>query len=404
MGGSAFASSDGGHPALLTPRMPLSIYRLVKIRCQAVLSKAFEHVTTPIEAPGKTTYGDVDMLVACPTPFVSGLDIMDTLEGALGAVRKRREGPITSFAVPWPESEESRVVEPGEDVLFVQVDVHLCDDEEGWVWERFHSAHGDLWNMLGSTIRKFGLTVNSVGFFLRIPEIELLDKKKSLVFLTKSPQEVLEFLNLNYEKWWKQFESEDEMFQYAAGCRMFWVAEKVEEGADKKKLKHNDRQRMAQRPLFRRWIEEFIPKCRAEGTYKHISLDRVSITNEALDRFNVRDEYETRLKVWSKDRQRDEVWRDIIKGGVPIDDPQRKSVTVKELKAIILEDDYRSGVIPQKPLKKEDGLFDIDAVIDFVSCNWREVGDIAWRNQQIRAREIMKNKETMRALAAAKRD
>ena len=150
----------------------------------------------------------------------------------------------------------------------------------------FHSAHGDLWNILGSTIRRFGLTVNDRGLYLRIPDIELLDRKKSMVFLTEKPSEVLNFIGIDEKRWWKPFSSQSEMFNYAAGCKLFWVREKDaeeeehdvvgdrpaegQEGgeAGKKKLKHNDRQRMAKRPIFNDWITVFIPKCREEAS-KH---------------------------------------------------------------------------------------------------------------------------------------
>ena len=114
--------------------------------------------------------------------------------------------------------------------------------------------------------RRFGLTVNDRGLYLRIPDIELLDRKKSLVFLTEKPSEVLEFIGLEEERWWRPFLDQAEMFNYAAGCRLFWVREKDEEEAEhdvvgeipteggqeggepgKKKLKHNDRQRMLKR-------------------------------------------------------------------------------------------------------------------------------------------------------------
>lgn len=63
MGGKAFTS---GLEPLLTPRMPPEMYHLVKKHIHSILSKHFEHVGTPIEAPGKTDYGDLDFLVANP--------------------------------------------------------------------------------------------------------------------------------------------------------------------------------------------------------------------------------------------------------------------------------------------------------------------------------------------------
>ena len=54
--------------------------------------------------------------------------------------------------------------------------------------------------MLGTTIRPFGLTANENGLQVRIEEIELLDKKKSMIYLTKDPREVCQLLGLDVER------------------------------------------------------------------------------------------------------------------------------------------------------------------------------------------------------------
>jgi hypothetical protein len=76
-----------------------------------------------------------------------------------------------------------------------------------------------------------------------------------------------------------------------------------EEG--KKKLKHNDRQRMAKRPIFNEWITEFIPKLREEGDYSEAKVTREEIRDEAFEKFGVKEEYETRLKEWKLVRHKE---------------------------------------------------------------------------------------------------
>ena len=172
---------------------------------------------------------------------------------------------------------------PGEEKQYIQVDVHISPSKKALDWELFHTAHGDLWNMLGSTIRGFGITVNDNGMYLRIPQIEAQDRNKAKVFLTDDSNTILDFLGMDAEKWWKPFQTPQELFEYAASCRLFWVKETKAEGEvegdvmvgnikgeqeggqeggekGKKKLKHNDRARMKKRSLFRLWVEEFIPK------------------------------------------------------------------------------------------------------------------------------------------------
>lgn len=68
MGGKAFAS---GPDALLTPRMPQPIYRSLLNQHLALLANLFDHVASPIEAPEKDSFGDIDIIVSQPkvTPF-----------------------------------------------------------------------------------------------------------------------------------------------------------------------------------------------------------------------------------------------------------------------------------------------------------------------------------------------
>ena len=60
MGGSAFS------PSLFTPRMPPDVYAHVLSEVHRKLRTLYEHVETPVEAPGKVDYGDLDVLVYSP--------------------------------------------------------------------------------------------------------------------------------------------------------------------------------------------------------------------------------------------------------------------------------------------------------------------------------------------------
>jgi len=412
MGGNAFKKHS---PALPTPRMPPEIYNQILKQTLDLLKKQYQHVGSPIEAPGKPDFGDIDIMVACPLspsfdPLISTLPtVSQNLQNALSAAAYFHSpgNPTINLAVPWPSSSLAL-----EEKKFVQIDVHICKDENEWNWNLFHAAHGDLWNILGTTIRPFGLTVNDKGLFLRIPEIELLDRKKSMVFLTDSPSQILEFLGLDEVQWWKEFETRRQMFEFAAGCRMFWVKEKEKDGEDgvgdvgvvdvgaqeggesgKKKLKHNDRQRMAKRPIFREWIEEFIPALREEGKFRECKVTREQIKEEAFEKWGVREEYEDRLKVWRLARHEDELWREVIKGSVPEDvDPPFRSAAIRQLKAVIMEGDEWEGRVPDAARKNEEGFHDLVVVREFVLENWRKAGEVGWERMQQKAMEGMKAK------------
>ena len=202
---------------------------------QDILRQYYKQVGSAIEAPEKPSYGDVDVLVFGPFDRLYDHSVVPVIEVAqrlavlLNAKAFIRGTLILNFAVPWPRTSVKESAGKGSGEKYAQIDVHICHDQRSFLLEVFHAAHGDLWNILGTTIRRFGLTVNNKGLYLRIPEIELNDRKKSMVFLTDDPRRILNFLGLDAEKWETRFGSRQEMFEYVAGCRMFWVKDLKED-------------------------------------------------------------------------------------------------------------------------------------------------------------------------------
>lgn len=97
MGGLAFAK---GPDALYTPRMPREVYEYVRDNCHAILRELFAVVTTPIEGPGKSDFGDIDIFVtlrkeeyfgesaALKVPGTGEKFPFGTIQRLLGAERK----------------------------------------------------------------------------------------------------------------------------------------------------------------------------------------------------------------------------------------------------------------------------------------------------------------------------
>ncbi|EKD13240.1 uncharacterized protein L3040_003041 [Drepanopeziza brunnea f. sp. 'multigermtubi'] len=428
MGGNAFLTHS---PPLRTPRMPFAIYRLILENALAILRQNFTRVAAPLEAPSKPDYGDVDILVSSPlsparNPSVKPkAEVAELIARDLGArawIPGQRSQEM-NFAVPWPRSDDG---EEGEDAAgggeerYVQLDLHVLESEKEFKWHLFRAAHGDLWNILGSTIRRFGLTVNDKGMFLRIPSIEAFDRKKALVYLTDDSDAILDFLGLESARWWKQFGSIEEMFEYAAGCRLFRVKPEKEEGelegdvmldegrqeggeAGKKKLKHNDRQRMSKRPIFAMWMEEFIPKCRAEGRFLEMKTTREQIQQEALQTFGGREEFEKREREWKLEKHKDQMWRTVIKGTVPQDlDPVVRGATCRYFKGILMDGDILwHGEVPKAAERNEDGFWDLGAVQAFVESNIEEAQRLGMEWQQARAMASMRAKAEKKAIAMA---
>jgi hypothetical protein len=186
------------------------------------------------------------------------------------------------------------------------------------------------------------------------------------------------------------------MYEYAATCRYFWADDTVKEiDEDKKALKHNDRKRMNHRPMFRKWVEEFIPQCRESGTYRSEPLSREQVRDDVFAQFDVKEEYNQRLDTFLRERQVDDVWRNVIKAGLPTEDvdPNLRAASARGMKAIVIDGDLSDGIIPTQSLKSANGFYDMEAVVDFVQSKWKEVGAIQLKKQNLRAMEKMEEKK-----------
>lgn len=79
MGGLAF--SKGPDP-LYTPRMPRDVYQYVREHCHALLRELFVVVATPIDGPGKSDFGDIDIFVATKREDYFGASAASNFPGA----------------------------------------------------------------------------------------------------------------------------------------------------------------------------------------------------------------------------------------------------------------------------------------------------------------------------------
>ena len=224
-----------------TPRMTLEVYLAMRDKMQNMLSCCFRKVATPLEAPDKSDYGDIDVLVA--EPYEDCWLSEASLATQLKAHRWVRifNSPTASYAISHPSQD-----------AFIQVDVHMCS-AENFGWQVFHQSHGDLWNLIGTSIRPKGLTANNEGLHMRIEEIENLDKRKSQVFLTREPKEVIELLCLDEIILRQPFASVDDLYMAVVKSRYFDPTTYT-----KATLKANDRKRLSQRKFFRDFVQTWI--------------------------------------------------------------------------------------------------------------------------------------------------
>ncbi|KAI1331435.1 hypothetical protein F5Y16DRAFT_268152 [Xylariaceae sp. FL0255] len=401
MGGLAFAS---GPHALVTPQMPADVYRTVLERVQSQLRREFIAVATPIPAPAKKTYGDIDILVAWKkeTPSTESQHLLDNLSTFLGAHRYKREGSDgCTMAIHWPTD----LLPEGQKDLFIQVDVHLCEDMEHMLWMLFKHAHGDLWNIVGSVIRPMGLTIDEVGLYIRLPEIEYQDKKRAKMLLTKDPSEVLDFLGFQIGDVWEQpFASENDLFNYIASSNIFRFAMAAgvfteDTVTNVQAMTANDRRRMKFRPVYQNFIENFIPSIRSDHPVQWTkSAARDAILRAAFHRFPGTEEtYHAALEEWRLEVHGLQVWKD-IKNHIPKGiDPEFRGHVLSGLKKIVMKGGSLCGLQAPQPLQDSDGFFDEARVYNFVQTRWKIIGEVSQKALRRKLKVQKKEKRLQKA-------
>ncbi|TLS27558.1 hypothetical protein PpBr36_05398 [Pyricularia pennisetigena] len=411
--------------------------------------------------------------------------IWTKIEHALGAVRLKYNGKdaTANFALPWPQkyvrpgssvvdrtstndqqvttvdgtpkhnetltqngknnlavrdADITKVQEqPGDDkqetANYVQVDIRICKSVKQLLWAAFKHAHGDMWQLLGTIIRPLGLKADETALYLIMPEIEPINKKRAMVFLSDDPSQVCDFLGLPHAdgQWEKPFASVDDMFAYASRCRFFWLWPQAPAGAGPdgddaardplsptRTQTANDRRRIKTRPAYRAWVDDFIPRLRAQGLHAP-PPELAPLSQDAL-RDHVRDEcfsffpasralYASQLAAWTAERQELAVRSELIKAVAsqevvaahPSYDPvhgNSRGVVLAALKKIIVEGDTSyEGIVPASPLRNPDGTWRMQDAATWLRGNWAAVAEVAWAMNRAKCAENMKTKMKRKA-------
>lgn len=172
MGGKVFST---GSNALFTPRMDPKVYEIILAHCLDALKALFPVIKSPTEAPEKTSFGDIDIIVSLEgSSFIQEqidnpqrTTVWAAIEKKLKAVQVFQEGKLfrsKNIAIPWPidiaedvmahqlaveskveykaESKSGKASnkagEPGHKAdpkrRFVQVDIQLCSTNQELEW------------------------------------------------------------------------------------------------------------------------------------------------------------------------------------------------------------------------------------------------------------------------------
>lgn len=332
MGGKAFPNAH-------VPRMSPALYKQLSAEYQAKLEMVFPRVVIPRNAPDKADYGDIDYLVEGPTS--SGDAVWNELKEVLGAEFYLRNGNSHSFGIPHPEVSEAHV----------QVDIELSHGSgtigalELFEWTRFMKSDSDLVQIVGISHRAFGLACTDKGLHVRLEQIEPYNKEKAKLFLTRDPNKAMDFYGLDTAKYWSGFTNENDLFDWVSNGRFFSAAvfgRKVE--------KHNDRARQAKRPMYARFVEQYMPAHMDKNISK--VWTRQEVLEEALKTFDKQAEYDAMIEE-HQSKEDEETLRDQVRTVLPIESKSSKDFAIKALKRWVIFDNGEPKIATEPRLDNE---------------------------------------------------
>ncbi|KAK4501650.1 hypothetical protein PRZ48_007459 [Zasmidium cellare] len=280
MGGSAFAQAAApGQPTLHTPRMTPAEYANLKAIYLFRLQKQFpgKTVSVLIEAPEKTSYGDIDLIVE----YDEHVDFID-LAGKLGAAgvicSSSGKHQLCSIAVlkdgarcpnetvvyknvTSNNAKKAQVASSSTVEEYAQIDIQVIGSED-FKWHSFYCSYGDMGGLLGNITRNLGLTISDKGLVLRLKELDYAKRQKfqqvadrdGMLCLSNDPTQIMFFLGLSPKRYADGFTTVEDFFSWVRECRLIDM-----EVIKKKRNISRDRQKENKRTLYSTFFEEWLP-------------------------------------------------------------------------------------------------------------------------------------------------
>ncbi|KAG6986473.1 hypothetical protein G7Y79_00082g100890 [Physcia stellaris] len=364
MGGKAFSSRPS---SLKVVRLTPSRYLELCDECEKNLFPFYAHINTPPEAPNKPDHGDIDILVLGPLHKFSREEVAE----ALGAKDHLQQmGSVSSFAIPIPGS-------AGDECF--QLDIRLCSTKDLFQWSTMLYSYGDLWRILGCAVNRFGFTINDTGLQLRVVEIEHYRPKECLLWLTSDSTMMMDFLDLDADRFRVGFSDLNEIFMWATSSRLFRrrCFEKQRPKVEGKK---------AERLMYLDFVTRWLPQHPERGGCGDgDDLVREGLREEALAKFQKHDELGTNLESHRKRTLKDSMWSKIARA-LPLKGTVLGEAVVA-LKSLMSWQDGTPGfstkseeTVERVPALDEEVVDDV--IVPWVLRNWQDVVSANRKNRK----------------------
>jgi hypothetical protein len=205
----------GGHAikTVKVERLSKAIYKKIIQEITDSLSKLPVRFAFTFETPGKEDFGDVDVLI--DTTYGVGTDetkIQELIHSQFHTVEWVKNGYVLSFAYE-------------KDGLYYQVDFILIKCLE---MAQMYFSYGDCGAIVGRYAAAHGLTFSEDGLLIKIKGSYLFEQKSPnndtiihTITLSSDPQEVCDYLGLDFFQWQTGFQSVEEIYEWIISSRFF---------------------------------------------------------------------------------------------------------------------------------------------------------------------------------------
>ena len=260
MGGNAIKIAGQSICSRLTAADYLKVKAYALQRMAAVLTDVV--CTVVLEAPGKETFGDLDLLIAFPKS-ASVAALRDAAKAAFSIEDDRRivdgGGKMVSVAL---ECTAAGVPPVTAEAPCFQVDLIVAGETQDEVdMSCFYFSYGDLGAIIGKMCNYYGLKFGAPGLWCEVlehsvfPDSAAFDVRKTIgkVHLASTPAEICAYLGLDYAAWQTKLpllKTTDEM-----AVVFDWVVESPLFSPEVfRRMNGGHRQRKGVRPLYQAFL------------------------------------------------------------------------------------------------------------------------------------------------------
>jgi hypothetical protein len=80
-----------------------------------------------------------------------------------------------------------------------------------------------------------------------------------------------------------------------------------------------------------------------------------------------------------------------------LENNQYRACVIAALRRVVLEDNVTLGIVPPQSLRDSVGVYDLQAVEDFITKTWEKLGEAAWSLHKAHYHEHMRLKHAEEA-------